>query len=147
MNALLVFGALIGLVALATLLGVLWRARTGRVRAIAHEIVIEAVDLGAGVGLGDGATLLQFSTTVCAPCRVTHSLLDELATQRVGVSHVDVDITRRADLASRFRLLQSPTTFILDAHGVVRARIGGAPRRAEITAELERILRLTAVAA
>lgn len=140
MNALLVFGTLIGLVALATLLGVVWRACTGRVRAIAHEIVIQATDLGAGVGLGDEATLLQFSTTVCAPCRVTHSLLDELATQRVGVSHVDVDITRRGDLASRYRVLQAPTTFILDGRGVIRARIGGVPRAAEVTSELDRIL-------
>ena len=62
------------------------------------------------------------------------------------MSHVDVDVTRRADIASRFNLLQSPTTFILDARGVVRARIGGAPRRAELAAELERILRQPAAA-
>ena len=148
MNALVVFSTLLGLVAFATVLGLLWRSRAGRVRGIANgDTVIELSELAPDAVAGSGATLLQFSTEVCAPCRTTRSMLGELAEQRSGVSHVDVDITRRADLASRFRLLQSPTTFILDAHGVVRARIGGAPRRAEITAELERILRLTAVAA
>ncbi|WP_349898307.1 TlpA family protein disulfide reductase [Parafrigoribacterium soli] len=140
MNGLIVFGILIGLVALATLLGVLWRARTGRVRAVVHETVVDASDLGPGAVIGSDATLLQFSTSVCAPCRVTHSVLDELAGGRAGVSHVDVDITRRSDLANRYRVLQAPTTFILDGRGVVQARIGGVPRAAEVVAELDRIL-------
>ena len=44
-------------------------------------------------------------------------------------------------------MLQTPTTFILDAHGTVRARIGGAVRRDTITAELARVLAETGVAA
>ncbi|MDQ1526680.1 MAG: hypothetical protein QOG18_1293, partial [Microbacteriaceae bacterium] len=36
--------------------------------------------------------------------------------------------------------LQSPTTLILDGRGVIRARIGGAPRAAEVRAELDRII-------
>lgn len=141
MNPLSVTGILTGLVALATALGLLWRSQTGRVRGIANdETVIEVSKLSPDAVAGFGATLLQFSTEVCAPCRATHTLLDSLARQSSGVSHVDVDVTRRADIASRFNLLQSPTTFILDAHGVVRARIGGAPRRTELAAELERIL-------
>jgi hypothetical protein len=51
-----------------------------------------------------------------------------------------MDVTHRADIASRFNLLQSPTTLILDGRGVVRARIGGAPRAAEVRAELDRII-------
>jgi len=141
MNPLAITGILAGLVALATALGLLWRARSGRVRGVASGgTVIEVAELVPDAVAGFGATLLQFSTEVCAPCRVTHTLLSSLAGQSSGVSHVEVDVTRRADIASRFNLLQSPTTFILDAHGVVRARIGGAPRRAELAAELERIL-------
>jgi thiol-disulfide isomerase/thioredoxin len=142
MNLLADTGILFGLVALATALGLLWRSRTGRVRgATRGETVIEVAELAPDAVAGAGATLLQFSTEVCAPCKATHTLLDELARHSSGVSHVDVDVTRRADLASRFNLLQSPTTFILDSRGVVRARNGGAPRRAELAAELERILR------
>lgn len=147
MNPLVVAGILLGLVALATALGVLWRSHAGRVRRVPNGVtVIEVSELVPDAVAGFGATLLQFSTEVCAPCRATHTLLDSLASQGSGVSHVDVDVTRRADLASRFNLLQSPTTFILDGDGVVRARIGGAPRRAELAAELERILRRPAVA-
>jgi thiol-disulfide isomerase/thioredoxin len=147
MNPLAVVGILIGLVALATALGLFWRSQTGRVRGIANgETVIEVSELVPDAVAGFGATLLQFSTEVCAPCKATHTLLASLAGQSSGVSHVDVDVTRRADIASRFNLLQSPTTFILDAHGVVRARIGGAPRRAELAAELERILHRPATA-
>ena len=146
MSPLTVTGILLGIVALATALGLFWRSQTGRVRGIANdETVIEISELAPDAVAGSGATLLQFSTEVCAPCKATHTLLDSLARQSSGVSHVDVDVTRRADIASRFNLLQSPTTLILDAHGVVRARIGGAPRRTEVAAELERILRHSAV--
>ena len=141
MNALDVSGILLGLVALATALGLLWRSQTGRVREIGSgETVIDVSELMPDAVAGPGATLLQFSTEVCAPCRATHTLLDALAKQSSVVNHVDVDITHRADIANRFTLLQSPTTFILDAGGVVRARIGGAPRPAELAAHLERVL-------
>ncbi|WP_349904522.1 TlpA family protein disulfide reductase [Parafrigoribacterium humi] len=146
MNALAVFSALFGLVACATALGLLWRAQTGRVRAIASgEGTIDLADIVPDAVAGSSATLLQFSTEVCAPCRATHVMLGALAERHSGVAHVDVDITRRADLASRFRLLQSPTTLILDGRGVVRARIGGAPRPAEVAEELGRILGRTTV--
>lgn len=146
MNTPLILGLLVGLVALATALGLLWRSRTGRIHGIVNsDTVIDLSTIAPDAMRGHGATLLQFSTEVCAPCKATHSMLDDLAESRSEVSHVDIDVTRRADLANRFGLLQSPTTFILDAHGVVRARIGGAPRRDEITAELDRILRLSRV--
>lgn len=140
MNPLTVLSVLAGLVVVATALGLLWRSRTGRIREYSHsDQVIDLASIAPDALAGIGATLLQFSTEVCAPCKATHSLLSDLAGSRSGVSHVDVDITRRADLANRFKLLQSPTTFILDARGVVRARIGGAPRREDITAELDRL--------
>ena len=98
------------------------------------------MDLPADVVLGRNATLLQFSTEVCSPCRATHTVLDAVASDRDGISHVDLDLTHRPDLASQFNILQTPTTLILDANGTVRARIGGAPQRATVVAELDRIL-------
>ena len=123
------------LVALATALGFGHRALNGRARQLA-----KAVDLPADVVLGRHATLLQFSTEVCSPCRATHTVLDAVASDRDGISHVDLDLTHRPDLASQFNILQTPTTLILDASGTVRARIGGAPQRATVVAELDRIL-------
>ena len=138
------FAILLGLVAAATALGLAWRATTGRVRTVTSDrTVIRVSELSADAVAGRGATLLQFSTEVCAPCSTTHVLLDSLARELDDVHHVDVDVTSRPEIASRFNLLQSPTTFILDAGGVVRARIGGAPRPTEVRAELDRILSAT----
>lgn len=127
---------LAALVAGATLLGVLHRAAQGRVRAVSAR---PAVTLD-GVELGGRATLLQFSTAVCSPCRATARVLDELATRTVDVAHVELDVTHRPELASRFRVLQTPTTLILDRDGVVRSRIGGAVRRDLVAAELRKVL-------
>ncbi len=141
MNPIAIFASLLGLVAVATLVGFFWRARTGRVREIANSgTAIDVSDLSADAVAGRGATLLQFSTEICAPCKTTRTLLGSLADELPQVTHVDVDITTRPDIASRYNLLQSPTTFILDSRGIVRARIGGAPRQAEVRSELERIL-------
>ena len=140
MNALLVIAALGGLVALATVLGLVWRSAQGRVRHTDGRTVVRASDLPGVTRLARGATLLQFSTEVCAPCRATRVVLGDVASRRTGVEHVDLDLTHRPDLASRFNILQTPTTFILDRRGVVRARIGGAPRRDALTLELDRIL-------
>ena len=128
---------ILGLVAFATMLGLLWRALQGRITRRPRS---DALLLPEGIALGRGATLLQFSSEVCSPCRATHTLLDSIASGMDDVTHVDLNLTHRPDLANRYGILQTPTTFILDARGVVRARIGGAARRDSVTAELERIL-------
>ncbi len=137
MNAVIVIAAL---VAGTTALGFAWRLTQGRVRRTDGTTVVRVADLPGVKRFARGATLLQFSTEVCAPCRATHAVLGDVASGRSDVDHVDLDLTHRPDLASRFNILQTPTTLILDRKGVVRARIGGAPRRADLTNELERIL-------
>lgn len=128
--------ALSGLVLGATILGVLHRVSQGRIRHTPDSRIV-AID---GVALGQRATLLQFSTEVCAPCRSTARVLDQLATQRTDVTHVDLDVTHRPEVAARYRVLQTPTTLILDADGAIQARIGGAVRRDIVRAELDRVL-------
>ena len=141
MNPLAITAILIALVGASTLIGLVWRTTTGRI----HKVVprnerIHVSELLAGAVAGSSATLLQFSTDFCSPCHTTNSLLSALAAELPGITHVDVDVTSRPALADRFSLLQSPTTFILDATGAVRARIGGTPRIADVRAELGRIL-------
>jgi thiol-disulfide isomerase/thioredoxin len=125
-----VAAALIGLVAVATVLGILWRASQGRVRTADGTVT--------GVELGGHATLLQLSSELCAPCRATARVLGEIVSD--GVRHVEIDIAHRPDLAAQFNVLQTPTTLILDSAGAVRARIGGAVRRDVVEAELHRVL-------
>lgn len=127
-------GVIAALVALATGLGLAHRALSGRARRVTKQL-----DLPEEVVLGSDATLLQFSTEVCSPCKATHTVLDGLAREREGLTHVDLDITHRGDLAAKYNILQTPTTLILDASGTVRARIGGAARRETVVAELDRI--------
>jgi thiol-disulfide isomerase/thioredoxin len=136
MNPLAVALILLGLVALATVIGLVWKSRTGRVRTAAAG---ETVDI-PGIKKGAKATLLQFSTEVCAPCVPTRRVLGQIADSTDGVAHVDVDLTHRPDIAAQFNVLQTPTTLILDRAGVIRARIGGAPRQAEVRAALATIL-------
>jgi thiol-disulfide isomerase/thioredoxin len=140
MNPVAVLAVLLGLVAFATVLGIVWKTRTGRVStATGRTNNGNAVDLPE-VPLAGRATLLQFSTEVCAPCVPTRRVLGHIAETTDGVSHVDLDLTHRPDIAAQFNVLQTPTTLILDRAGVIRARIGGAPRQADVRAALETIL-------
>ncbi|MFF2273083.1 TlpA family protein disulfide reductase [Agromyces sp. NPDC058136] len=138
------------LVGVATAAGLVWRARQGRAvrgagagrgRRDASTPVL-AAELGlAGDAFGADATLVQFSTEFCSRCPATARLLGAIAAETPGIRHVEVDLTRRADLASRFDVTQTPTTLVVDGDGVVHARIGGAPRAETVRAELDQIIR------
>jgi len=140
MNPVVVAGILLALVAFSTVLGLLWARSQGRVKRADGLTVVRPADLPGRARFAEGATLVQFSTEVCAPCAATRRVLEGVASQRDDVSHIDVDLTHAPDLAARFHVLQTPTTLILDRAGVVRARIGGAVRLADVNAELDRIL-------
>lgn len=137
-----ILGAL-ALIAVATVLGLWLRSRTGRVRQTRpapDAVAISPADVGADGPFGTSATLLQFSTEFCSGCPQTRRLLGRIAAETPGVAHLDVDLTHRPDLARRFAVLQTPTTLVLDSRGVVRARIGGAPAPAGLTRQLETII-------
>lgn len=138
MTSFAAIAALAALVLLATTLGLLTRLRDGRVRAGSAARVLPA-DVGVD-GFGERATLLQFSTEFCAPCRPTRRLLAGTAAGRPGVAHLEIDLTRQPLLADRFRILQTPTTLLLDSTGAVRARIGGTPREAALLSTLDSVL-------
>ena len=133
--------ALIGLALLLTAtvaIGVVMQWRQGRP---SHHIVHEVVQpqrLGAD-SLGDVATLLQFSTELCARCPGVHRTLESIAAGREGVRHLDVDLTNCPDIAKHFHVLQTPTTLMLDGAGVVRTRFGGVPSRDVLELELNRL--------
>jgi thiol-disulfide isomerase/thioredoxin len=114
-----------------------WAQR--RPRPVVVDEVVDPVRLGAD-GLGEQATLLQFSTELCSRCPGVHRTLSAVADEREGVRHLDVDLTHRPDIARHFRVLQTPTTLILDGDGVIRTRFGGAPGRDVVELELSRIV-------
>lgn len=135
----LAIGAAAALVGATTLCGLIWSRRQGTVRA-AEPGRLSPTDVGAD-GFGQSATLLQFSTEFCSRCPGTARALRSIAAEHEGVEHVDIDLTHRADLATTFRVSQTPTTLILDADGIVRARIGGAPRPDTVREQLDLISR------
>ena len=57
---------------------------------------VTAADLGRP--LGERATLLQFSSAFCAPCRATRVILTEVAGRAPGVAHVEIDAESHLDL-------------------------------------------------
>ncbi|MFJ3640642.1 TlpA family protein disulfide reductase [Streptomyces sp. NPDC090108] len=93
-----------------------------------------AAELG-GV-LGERATLVQFSSAFCAPCRATRRVLGEVAAMVPGVSHVEVDAEARLDLVRALGVLKTPTVLVLDADGRVVRRAAGQPRKADVIAAL-----------
>jgi thiol-disulfide isomerase/thioredoxin len=121
----IVLGAL---VAVSTAIGLVARAREGRVVTVDGLTRLAATDLGPEVVYGEFATLIQFSTEFCTKCPATRVLLSRVARETPGVVHVDIDVTHRQDLTQRFNIMQTPTTLVLDDSGAIAARIGGAPR-------------------
>lgn len=127
----------------------LWRRRQdGRIRGVdpvrgadghadAHDDGRERLtsqDIGAD--LGDRATLIQFSTAFCQPCRATRRILGDVAATVDGVAHVEIDAESHLDLVRRLDVRRTPTVFVLDATGAVVRRAVGAPRTADVVAAL-----------
>ncbi|MFF5523442.1 thioredoxin family protein [Streptomyces coeruleorubidus] len=122
--------------AAASAYGVLQRRRSGRVRVRGRDDGkrLDAAELGAE--LGERATLVQFSSAFCAPCRATRRVLGEVAGMVPGVTHVEIDAEAHLDLARRLDILKTPTVLVLDADGRVVRRAAGQPRKADVIAAL-----------
>jgi thiol-disulfide isomerase/thioredoxin len=122
----------------ATAAGVLWRRRNGQVREAAGQR-IDADELRRlGGEPGERATLVQFSSAFCAPCRATRRILGEVAELVPGVAYVEVDAESHLDAVRRHSILRTPTTLVLDDVGRVVVRASGQPRKADVIAALGR---------
>lgn len=130
---------LLGLVVVVTAIGLIWRARNGRLREQPDDGAVfsssDLVELGGT--LGARATLLQFSSAFCAPCRTTRVVLGEVSQQTDGVVHLEVDAESHLDLVRRLDIMRTPTVLVLDARGRVVQRASGAPRKADVLAVLD----------
>lgn len=132
----------LGLLALGIVAGLIWRSRTGRAKNVQSGELINLAEIGAlknGVPVtqfGKKVTFLQFSSEFCTACRQTARLYGELEQVHPEILHIEVDITNRVDLANKFNILQTPTTLVLDSHGRVTSRIGGAVKQQTIEDEI-----------
>jgi thiol-disulfide isomerase/thioredoxin len=126
----------VAVLAAASAFGVLHQRRTGRVRVRGRD---DGKRLGAaelGESLGERATLVQFSSAFCAPCRATRRVLGEVAGVVPGVTHVEIDAEEHLDLVRRLDILKTPTVLVLDADGRIVRRATGQPRKEEVIAAL-----------
>jgi thiol-disulfide isomerase/thioredoxin len=126
----------------AAIIGVIWRVTSGRARRIRDGKQVDLAELGVVkdgkpvTEFGSRLTFLQFSSEFCSQCVQTARILGELETQSDEVLHLEVDLTNRLDLAKKYQVLQTPTTLILDRRGVVKSRIGGAPKTSTLETEI-----------
>ncbi|MFD6153680.1 thioredoxin family protein [Streptomyces sp. NPDC060243] len=92
------------------------------------------------VRLGERATLVQFSTAFCQPCRATRRVLDQVAGLVPGVAHVEIDAEDHLALVRTAGIEATPTVLFLDASGREVRRASGAPRRDQVLTALARML-------
>jgi thiol-disulfide isomerase/thioredoxin len=90
--------------------------------------------------LGERATLVQFSSAFCAPCRATRQILSDVAGLVDGVRHVEIDAESRLELVRRLDVRRTPTTLVLGPDGQITHRASGQPRKADVIAALGAVL-------
>jgi thiol-disulfide isomerase/thioredoxin len=143
--------ALVVALAVAVVTGLAWQRTNGRIRGIrgagapgtpeTQTAEGAAADAGPmltsvelGLPLGQRATLVQFSTAFCAPCRATRRILAEVAGMVDGVAHVEIDAEAHLDLVRRLDIRRTPTVLVVGPDGRVAKRASGQPRKADVIA-------------
>lgn len=122
---------------IAICVGLLLRRANGRLR----EVDADSLDLAAlGLPKGERATLVQFTSAFCAPCRATRRILNEVAGMVDGVEYAEIDAEAHLDLVRRLDVVRTPTTLVLDPAGRIVVRASGQPRKADVVAALGRVV-------
>ena len=127
---------LVAAVVVGVLLSALKAWVDGRFRGKSEDDVERVTASEVGGELGERATLLQFSSAFCAPCRATRRTLAEVEGMVDGVRHVELDAESHLELVRRLDILRTPTTLVLDSTGAVVKRASGAPRKPDVIAAL-----------
>ena len=126
---------------LATAYGIWDKKRSGKINVKAddrHSVSESEI----GNSLGEHATILQFSSAFCTPCRATRSTLSSVVSHYPKIKHVEVDAESHLDLVRRLDIRQTPTTLFLNAQGKEIARAVGAPKREQVITALDNLARV-----
>ncbi len=123
----------------ATAVGLAWRRGDGALRPGTGERIRPAEARLPDDAFGPAATLVFFTSQQEVRSPAVRALLDEIAAQSPGVRVAPVDLTVHGDLAGRFAVTATPTTFVLDSGGRLRFRIKGAARRDDLLAALSSV--------
>jgi thiol-disulfide isomerase/thioredoxin len=125
--------------AIASAYGLWYQRSRGAIRTVK---AVPGHRLGAdvlGEALGSRATMVQFSSAFCAPCRATHTLLSQMVTAMADVKHVHIDAESHLELVRQLDIRSTPTTLFLNSEGVEVGRAAGTPKREQVLAALNAI--------
>ena len=92
-----------------------------------------------GTELGSRATMVQFSSAFCTPCRATKVLLEDMVKTLSDVRYAHVDAESHLELVRELDIRSTPTTLFLNHAGVEVGRAMGTPKRAQVHAALAAI--------
>ena len=123
--------------ALATAYGLWYQRSRGKVVVRSDKGLITQSMIG--VELGARATLVQFSSAFCSPCRATRALLEDVTADMADVVHVDIDAEANLELVRQLDIRSTPTTLFLDRKGHEVGRAMGAPKRDQVLGAISTI--------
>jgi thioredoxin-like negative regulator of GroEL len=123
--------------ALATAYGLWYQRSRGKVVVRSDKGLITQSMIG--VELGARATLVQFSSAFCSPCRATRALLEDVTADMADVVHVDIDAEANLEMVRQLDIRSTPTTLFLDRNGHEVGRAMGAPKRDQVLAAISAI--------
>jgi thioredoxin-like negative regulator of GroEL len=123
--------------ALATAYGLWYQRSRGKVVVRSDKGLITQSMIG--VELGARATLVQFSSAFCSPCRATRALLEDVTVDMADVVHVDIDAEAHLELVRQLDIRSTPTTLFLDRNGHEVGRAMGAPKRDQVLGAISAI--------
>jgi len=92
-----------------------------------------------GTELGSRATMVQFSSAFCTPCRATHALLSQMVQSMNDVKHIHVDAESHLELVRELDIRSTPTTIFINKDGIEVGRAAGTPKREQVLEALEAI--------
>ena len=122
---------------LATAYGLWYQRSRGKVVVRSDKGLITQSMIG--VELGQRATLVQFSSAFCSPCRATRALLEDVTADMADVVHVDIDAEANLELVRQLDIRSTPTTLFLDRKGHEVGRAMGAPKRDQVLGAISAI--------
>lgn len=92
-----------------------------------------------GTELGSRATMVQFSSAFCTPCRATKVLLEDMVKTMPDVHYAHIDAESHLELVRKLDIRSTPTTLFLNSAGVEVGRAMGTPKRAQVQAAIAAI--------
>ena len=141
----------IGILALASLFGFYWRSQQGKLKvtnqainSVSNEELSKIVrakrsfmvnsDLNEKhqLQLGKSATLLQFSTAFCGPCKATAQIISHLVEGMDDVVYIQVASEENLKLVEKFDIKTTPTVIFFNRDGIEVGRAAGIPTKEQV---------------